>query len=124
MKSVLLIEDTMFLGVMETVLQDFEVTATTTLEGAFHALRQRLIEGKRHFNLIVLDLGLPDSTPEHTVDVIPELIRLGGGARLLIVSGYPEWAGPGATVRGATDSLWKLDEDFSKKLVDKVNDLT
>lgn len=123
MKSVLLVEDTSFIKLMSAMLQGYEVVPARTLEGAFRAIKKRRDAGLKRFGVIVLDLDLPDSLPNETVEAIPRLIAESSGPRLLIVSGYAEFEAA-SRLGGAVNFLWKLDDSFHEKLRGVVDDLS
>lgn len=119
MKSILLVEDGLFMNVMKAVLHDYELTCVSSMEETKAALRERTLFGKKRFSLIVLDLDLPDSSIEKTVEQIPEIIKLGNGARLLVVSGFDI-----PPIPGTIDAFSKLENNFVEKLPNLVRDLT
>ena len=97
MKSALIIEDEE--GVTQAVstsLIGFVKKTATTMTDAIAALRQH------EFDVIFLDLALPDSSPSRTLEMLPMLRILAKDSAIIIMTGYKNAIG---NARFAVDSV-------------------
>jgi len=97
MKSALLIEDDN--GVVQAVasaLLGYVKKSAGTMTEAIAALREN------EFDVVFLDLDLPDSKPERTLEMLPMLRMLAKDSALIIMTGFPQSIG---NARHAADSI-------------------
>lgn len=88
MKSALIIDDDQ--GVIDSVscsLIGFARKQAHTMSDAINALQEH------EFDVIFLDLKLPDSSAERTVEMLPLLRRLAGDAAFILMTGHPSAIG-------------------------------
>ncbi len=88
---ILLIEDHLpcvegFLCLMEEYLPEAEVTYCTTLQGAIDALGYEAA-----FDVIVLDLSLPDATGTEGLERLRELLRETVTTPIVVYTAYPQF---------------------------------
>lgn len=72
------------------------------------------IRGRFRYDLIFLDLALTDSSPQDSLDLIPELKRM---ARLVIVTGYAEDDTVIKHAKEADGFLSKNDPEFADQVM-------
>lgn len=70
--------------------------STPKIVGSLHEAMEAVAQAREKFDLVLLDLGLPDSRPMTTLAMIPKLIELGAD-RIVVVTGM-----------GRTDDLREL----------------
>jgi len=88
MKSALLIDDDQgVIASVSTSLIGFAKKQTHTVTKAIEALQAH------DFDVVFLDLKLPDSSPERTLEMLPMLRRLAGDAAFILMTGYPSEIG-------------------------------
>ena len=97
MKSALLIEDDD--GVIQSVatsLIGYVKKSAHTMTDAISALQAN------EFDVVFLDLSLPDSTPARTLEMLPMLRMLAKDSAIVVMTGYPQAIG---NARLAVDSV-------------------
>jgi ActR/RegA family two-component response regulator len=88
MKSALLIDDDeSVIASVSTSLIGFAKKQAHTMTKAIEALQAH------EFDVVFLDLQLPDSSPERTLEMLPMLRRLAGNAALILMTGYTSQIG-------------------------------
>lgn len=84
-------------------------TATTMAEA------KERISQPNHFDVVILDLALPDSAPRETIETIPWILK--SGRRAVIVSGFVnDELRALAQSKGAADCLFKGSTQFAREL--------
>ena len=92
-----------------------ESVAKRVFEAGSMAEAKERISQPNGFDVVVLDLGLPDSTPRETIESIPEILK--SGRRAVIVSGFVnEELRDLAKSKGAADCLFKGSSNFAQEL--------
>src|SRR5438270_4924188 len=85
-RSALVIDDEPGVRFLARVVLEADRFAVAEAEDAA-AARDHVRAAVRPFDLILLDVSLPDATG---ADLLPELRRLSPGSRVLVISGMPE----------------------------------
>ncbi len=86
-----------------------KIDTVTTFTEAKEYVRQKLVD------LILLDIGLPDSKPEKTITRVAEMRE--GGAKVVIITGaWPPSAMMTPAETGADAVIYKGDADMIPKL--------
>lgn len=95
---------------------EFEIDHVIDLRQAEAAVRARK-EARGHFDLILLDLGLPDSATRQTVERLPDLAVRWEDPIIVITGSYDVEC----VQKGAADFIHKTDISRSPKLlVDRI----
>jgi CheY-like chemotaxis protein len=88
MKSALIIDnDEVATASVSTVLIGYAKKCVHSMNAAIKALQAH------DFDVVFLDLKLPDSSPERTLEMLPMLRRLAGDAAFILMTGYPSEIG-------------------------------
>lgn len=102
MKSVLIIDDDKWITAsLSSILIGYAKKAAHSMHDAISALQEH------NFDVVFLDLKLPDSEPERTIEMLPLLRRLAGNAAFILMTGYTSQIG---NAKYAVDSV--LDKPF------------
>lgn len=97
MQSALIIDDDSGItAAISTVLIGHAKRAAQTLSAAIKALQEN------SFDVVFLDLSLPDSTPERTSSMLPLIRRLAGNAAIVMMTGHESAIG---NAKFAVDSV-------------------
>lgn len=91
-------------------LQCDEVVVAGTLGGAFGIVRSRA------FAVVLLDLILPDSTAERTIEAIPMLIRQGAPRVICITGGDFGIGVRAAAVGNGAQAVWSKDAELPGRI--------
>lgn len=99
MKSALIIDDDEGITAsVSTVLIGYAKKCAHSMRAAIKALQEH------EFDVVFLDLKLPDSTTQKTLEMLPMLRRLAGDAAFVLMTGYASEIG---NAKFAVDSVLK-----------------
>ena len=99
MKSALIIDDDEGITAsVSTVLIGYAKKCAHSMNAAIKALQEH------EFDVVFLDLKLPDSTTQKTMEMLPMLRRLAGDAAFVLMTGYASEIG---NAKYAVDSVLK-----------------
>lgn len=89
--------------------------ATPTIVGSYHRAVELLTV--QTFDLVLLDLGLPDSPLEQTIQRLPSLVRL--GSAIVVITGVSMDEGMRAMIAtsGVRDVMGKSQTNITEKLL-------
>ena len=82
MKALIIEDDSGVCAAVRAVITAYEITAAETMDVAISTLQNDT------FDIVFLDLALPDSTVEKTLQLIPLLRRLAGNAGIILMTGF------------------------------------
>ena len=97
MKSALIVEDD------EGVIAALSSTLIGYAKRPAHTMTEAIKALKEHeFDVVFLDLGLPDSKPERTLQMIPMIRMIAKESAIILMTGFPDKIG---NAQHAVDSI-------------------